>query len=101
MSKMILDYDPLTAMSHWVDTDEETGITSYGVDQNVDLILDWNKALYNDDHGKWGEWAHVASIPMAMFLEWEREGILQDQDKLKQKINDPEFLYFRTRPGAV
>jgi len=54
MSKMYLDHDPVTGISHWVSTDEETGITNYGFDQEVALILDVNKEIYNADHGKWG-----------------------------------------------
>jgi hypothetical protein len=101
MAKMILDYDPMTGISHWVDTDEETGITNYGCDQEVAAILDMNKEVFNGPHAKWGDWTHVACIPMAMFEEWEREGITSDQKKMRDKLNDPEFRYFRTRPGNI
>lgn len=101
MAKMYLDYDPVSGIRHWVDTDEETGETRYGCDQEVAALLDLNKEAFNNSDGRWGEWTHVACIPMAMFEQWEREGITSDQQKMREKLNDPEFRYFRTRPGTI
>jgi len=101
MSKMILDYDPVTGISHWTDTDEETGITSYGTDQEVAPILDINKQDYNADHGKWGEWARVGSIPLSLYWQWSQEGILGDQKELRKRLNDIDFRLLRTRPGNI
>lgn len=101
MAKQYLDFDPLTGIAHWVDTDEETGITTYGSDQNVDAILESNKEQYNADHGRFGEWSKVASIPMSLYAAWEREGILNDSEEIKRRLNDPELRFFRTRPGNL
>ena len=99
--KQYLDYDPVTGIAHWTDTDEETGFTNYGFDQNVDAILDANKAIYNADHGRFGEWTWVGSIPLSLFWQWQQEGILQDQAELKKRLNDIDFRYLRTRPGNL
>lgn len=99
--KQYLDHDPVTGISHWVDTDEETGLTSYGFDQDVGPILDANKTVYNADHGKWGEWTWVGSIPLALYWQWAKEGILEDQAALKKKLNDIDFRNLRTRPGSL
>ena len=99
--KQYLDYDPFSGIAHWVDTDEETGITNYGVDQDVREIVEDNKAQYNADHPGWGEGRHVASIPMSLFAEWIREGKDKDQAFLKRFLNDPENRHFRTRPGVI
>ena len=101
MAKQYLDFDPMTGVAHWVDTDEETGITTYGSDQDVDTIIETNKAEFNNDHGRWGEWTHVASIPMSLYMAWEREGILTDQEEIKRRLNNPELRFFRTRPGNL
>jgi hypothetical protein len=101
MAKQYIDFDPFTGIAHWVDVDEDTGIASYGTDQNVDPILEANKAEFNADHGKWGEWQKVASIPMSLYSAWEREGILGDSEEIKRRLNDPELRFFRTRPGNL
>lgn len=99
--KQYLDFDPESGIAHWVDTDEETGISTYGMDQDVSAILDQNKREYNADHGKWGEWRHVGSIPMSLYNQWAAEGILDDQKALARKLNDIDFRSLRTRPGNI
>lgn len=101
MSKLYLDNDPITGIRHWVDTDETTGITNYGFDQDVAPILETNREIYNADHGKWGEWAWVGSIPLSLYWAWEQEGILGDQAELKKRLNDIDFRGLRTRPGNL
>lgn len=101
MAKQYLDFDPFTGIAHWVDTDEETGMTTFGVDQNVDNIIETNKAEFNADHGRFGEWTHVASIPISIYEAWKREGILDDEQEIKRRLNDPQLRFFRTRPGTL
>ncbi|HEY6028333.1 MAG TPA: hypothetical protein VIV09_15660 [Pseudolabrys sp.] len=111
MSKLYLDHDPISGISHWTDTDEETGITSYGADQQTDDILEANRAEYTADHGRWGEWTKVASIPMVFFADLMAQGIVdasgnvRDPDearkKLKTILNDSDYQKLRTRPGTV
>jgi len=45
--------------------------------------------------------AKVASIPMNIYFDLKQRGILNDQKKMKQWLNDPDNKYFRTRPGLV
>jgi hypothetical protein len=99
--KQYLDFDPFTGIAHWVDTDETTGITTYGVDQEADAIIEANKDAYNADHVPWGDGQPVARIPMALYAEWVREGKDKDQVFLKRFLNDPENRHFRLRPGVI
>jgi len=99
--KQYLDYDPFSGIAHWVDTDESTGITTYGVDQDVQEIVEDNKAQYNVDHPGWGDGRHVARVPMSIFAEWVRTGKDKDQAYLKRSLNSPENRHFRTRPGVI
>ena len=111
MAKMILDYDAISGISHWTDTDEDTGMTYFGADQDATAIFDWNRALYNDDHGKWGEWTHVASIPILMIARLMANGTLDkdyrvlDPDEfrkeMKKVLNDSDYNKIRTRPGVI
>jgi hypothetical protein len=101
MSKMYLDYDPFSGIAHWVSTDETTGITTYGVDQEVDTIIEANKIAYNEDHGRYADLEPVARIPLTLLAEWIREGKDKDQVFLKRFFNDPENQAFRLRPGVI
>lgn len=109
--KQYLDHDPLSGISHWTDTDETTGITTYGADQEVAPILDANQAEFNSDHGRWGEWTKVASIPLTLFADMMAQGIIdrsgnvRDPDEARKKLrtvlNDIDYQKLRTRPGNV
>ena len=96
-----LSYNPITGIHEVFYHDEGTGISGFRTEQNVDGLMDANKREYNADHGKWGEFRKVGSIPMTLYHEWKRQGILKDQKALAQKLNDPDFLNFRTRPCRI
>lgn len=82
--------------------------------QDVEPILDQNKrefAAASDHFGK-GTFHKVATIPSTVIEEICRikqipfGELIQGQSDQAQHIwkhllNDPEFLYFRTRPGRV
>ena len=99
--KMFLDNDVTSGIAHWVDTDEATGITTYGVDQDVDVLVEENKVAYNADHGRWEHFTHVARVPTAIYAEWVREGRDKDDAFVKRWLNDPDNRFFRTRPGSI
>ena len=111
MSKLYLDKDPITGIAHWVDTDEETGITSYGADQDSAAILELNQAEYNADHGRFGEWTKVASIPMVAYAQIVATGAIGEDGEirddvevkkaLKKILNDSDYRKLRTRPGTI
>ncbi len=60
-----------------------------------------NKADFNDAPSRWGEGQRVASIPMTVYWELKRRGVVDDQGALRRWLNDPDNRFFRTRPGAV
>ena len=110
MSRRLLDYDPLTGITQYFHNDEITGKWAIETVQDVDPILDVNKALQNDeDYSKDGikkEFWHVARIPVVIQEKWLREdGInIYNKDhwhKVKQKLNDPDYLYLKTTTGKV
>jgi hypothetical protein len=76
--------------------------------QDCTDIVEKNKAEYaqTDEKTRYGDWAKVASIPLAVFQELNQKGICRgfavvDQKAFKAWLNDPEQRYFRTRPGRV
>lgn len=72
--------------------------------QDITDIIENNKATYNNVDGRanWkGEMHKVGSIPMSIYHELQKQGILQDPKRLKKWLNDPSNQVFRTRPGKV
>ncbi len=82
---------------------EDGGIT-LETQQDVSAIVEANKAAYNqvDERANWkGDMHRVGSVPMSIYYDLKRRGILDDQAALKRWLNDPENQVFRTRPGRV
>lgn len=77
--------------------------------QDVSSILDANKRAQADSIGqKFGDFAKVASIPMAVVLEWKQKyGINalapspEDKIRMVALLNDPDYAYLRTRGGRL
>lgn len=69
--------------------------------QDVSGIIEANKAEFNAAPERWGEWTKVGSIPLSVYYELERQGILGDQKAMAKWLNDPDNRAFRTRPGTI
>lgn len=76
-------------------------------EQDVTAILERNNALYNEDHGRWGDGKIVASLPVTAVLQLLERGIMDrgfrvvDKKRFHAFLNDPENRYLRTRPGRL
>lgn len=76
--------------------------------QDVEPILDKNKALHNHDDGysPSREMRRAATIPNIIIMKWRRElGVdIHNPDhwpKVKQLLNSSEWRYLRTAPGNL
>lgn len=102
MTKQIISDDSATTgivTSFQYDADTDEAIISK--EQDVSAIIEANKAEFNDAPDRWGEWTKVGSIPLSVYYELERKGILHDQKALAAWLNDPDNRAFRTRPGTI
>lgn len=99
--KKLLDTDPITGIRHMFEYDETTDQATITAEQDVSNVIESNKRVYNDANGKYGDWTRVASIPMVVYMDLKKKGILDDQVALKRWLNDPDNKYFRTRPGTI
>lgn len=102
MTKKIISDDSaysgiVTSFQYDADTDEAI----ISKEQDVSAIIEANKAEFNDAPDRWGEWTKVGSIPLSVYYELERKGILHDQKALAAWLNDPDNRAFRTRPGTI
>lgn len=105
---LLLDYNPLTGVYTWFDYEEATDTTILSTTQDVEPILERNKASANDPSKPWrGEdMHHVASIPLAMVEKWLREDGIDvfnrdHWDAVKRKLNSAEYQYLRTSPTRI
>ena len=71
--------------------------------QDVTNIIEMNKRSANeiDKHQPYGEWSKVASIPLTLYYDLKRQGIVDDPARFKKWLNDPDNKFFRTRGGRV
>jgi hypothetical protein len=116
--KRLLDYDPATRTQTWFHvTDSMTGDFVIEEIQDVEPLLELNKAIQNHDSGgakglneysKKGikdGWWHVASIPTTVINAWLKLGVNlyapDDWPKVKKLLNDPQWKYLRTGTGRV
>jgi len=87
---------------YWHDHDD--GSVTIQTVQNVEDVAESNKQSFNqvDERANWnGDMHKVASIPMAIFYDLKRKGILDDPAAMKKWLNDSDNRVFRTRPGQV
>jgi len=102
MAKRLLDFDPFTGMKTFHEYDETEDKTYISYEQDVEPILDRNKAAQNENTGPMGDMVHVASIPSTIQLKWLVEhGVdILNKDhmpKVKRLLNDPEWRYLKVR----
>jgi len=105
MSKLGTDVHNGTIKTFYADGD---GGLVVETKQDVSPWIEKNKAKYNatDERAKWGELAHIASVPDSVILEWNRLGFCRgyfiiDQAALKKWLNNPDNKACRTRPGTI
>jgi hypothetical protein len=100
--KRLLDYDPATGLKTFHDFDEAADKTIISYEQDVEPILDRNKAAQNDARGPMGDMVHVASIPSSVQLKWLIEhGVdLTNKDHMpgvRRLLNSSEWRYLKVR----
>jgi hypothetical protein len=80
------------------DTDEQF----FEKSQDSEPILEFNKAqqLQTADHWR-GEMHKVASIPLHIYMDLKKQGIIDDPTRFKAWLNDRDNQAFRTRMGRV
>jgi hypothetical protein len=103
MSERLLDFDPTTGLKTFHIYDPVTHETALRYEQDVEPLLDANKASQNEHHGPMGDLVHVASVPVAIQLKWFHEkGVAMWNPDHKQAVarllDDPEYKYLKRLP---
>ena len=107
----VLDIDPLTGVVELFHYDPDTDGFSVEYQQDVEPLLEQNKALYNSvgDYRRFAgeKWRRIASLPPVIVMQLAQRGILSaggdilDDRRYRKWLDDPENLFFRTSPGKV
>jgi hypothetical protein len=101
MSKRLITDDALTGIKTYLEYDGTDDDAVIRKEQDVTGIVEYNKAAFDSAPKRWGDMTHVGRIPLTVYYELERQGILNDQDALRKWLNDPENAMWRVRPGTI
>ncbi len=71
--------------------------------KNVRAVLERNARAASEFNatGRHGEMVRIASVPIGIHEEWEREGILKDDVALSRRLNDADFSKLRVNNWRV
>lgn len=103
--KRLVDVDSLTGIETWHDYDHDAKKTYITQVQDIQPILERNKALALDDRykkqGIKNDWYHFATIPTTLIVEFKTKyglDVFNDDDlpKIEKLLQSSEYAYFRT-----
>jgi hypothetical protein len=98
----LLSHDAEAQSTELFHFDESTGKAVIENRQNVESLIETNKAIRNESAGhRFGDGKRVASIPMNVYMDLMQRGILADRKKFKAWLNDPDNEAWRVFPGRV
>lgn len=99
----LFDHTPETGTTRLFHYDNETDRFGIETIQDVEGIVEENKADLNDctSLDRFGEMRRVASIPLTVYMDLQARGIIDDQAAMKRWLNDPDNRFFRTFRGKI
>lgn len=101
MYEQLFDEDPLTGTRRIFYRDPHEKTNTIVATQDVTDIVEENKAQYNASAGWKEAFNHVASIPIGLYFQLKKQGIVDDPARFKRWLNNSDNRAFRTKPGAI
>lgn len=100
---LILNHDPGNGITTYYNFDQATGLSEVWDEQDVSAIVEHNKRSQTADRGRMGDGLgdRVASIPLVVYGELKRQGIIDDPIRFKRWLNDGDNRFFRTNSVRV
>ncbi len=100
LSERLFDYDPLSGTKTWFSTSDDGDTWNFRREQDVEAILDRNKASQAAGFDKRENTWHAAHIPTNIIYEWlTKHGVdlfnPGHQDGVAKLLNDPDYRYLR------
>ncbi len=94
-------------LSHFM-RENADGTTTFSASQDTTPILEMNQAMrtHDDGYNEARDRRRVAHIPWVLIYKWRTEEGWdaldpEHEDKLAQKLNDPDYAYLRTAGGRI
>lgn len=102
MSKLF-DVDPVTKTVQWFHWDEASRGKEMVIQtrQEMGEIFESNKLDINNAESRWGDGKCVARLPLTIWADLKKKGVIDDQKALRRFLNDPDNRVFRTFPGRI
>lgn len=103
LNKRLLHHSPVHGITEYFIPSEDGNSFTIETVQDVEPLLDRNKADMNmvSNSDKWGDGKLVARIPAVIYNDWKIKGYMDDQEKLKALLNDPDNRFMRIFPGKL
>ena len=103
---LLFDIDPALMLREIFVPSPDGSTFDIVTQQDVEPVLAENQAQRRDQpkhqfNSKKSDLTKVASIPNVVMIRLREQGILDDPDRFKQWLNDPENEIFRTSRGNV
>lgn len=69
----------------------------------IKALLDQNQREANafNASGSHGDLVKVASVPTGLYYDWQRQGITQDPEAMRRRLNDADYSKFRTNSWSL
>lgn len=103
MESRILDTDPATGITRVFHYDHASDRFTIETRQNVTDVVEQNKLVANSERQDYrkGDLHRVASIPLSVYYDLKKRGILDDQAAMRRWLNDRDNRVFRVKGGTV
>lgn len=97
------DRNPLTGATTLYHYDHADDTFTMQTLDDVQQITDQNSRINNSrTDANWrGEMHLVASLPLTIYFDLKKQGIIDDDAAFRRWLNDRDNSMFRTRPGRV
>jgi len=98
----LLDRDPATGITRWFHGHDNGGFTIQ-TEQDCTALIYRNRYVRAERprSRRYGEFELVASIPLNIYWDLKRKGVIDDSPALKRWLNDPDNRAFRVRDGIL
>lgn len=101
MSRRLVDFDPITGIAHYSEWSELDDALRFTAVQDATAITDFNRMQANEAPARFGDFAHVARLPMPLYFKLKAEGIIDDKKRLQAWLRDPDNRAFLVRSGKI
>lgn len=99
--RKVLKHDPVTGITRFYHFDESRDEFIIETKQDTTNIVEANKFALNNTPKRWNDMDRIASIPVTIYFDLKKKGIVDDPKAFKRWLSDPDNRFFRTKEGNL